>query len=248
MTRFGSPERCAVESRPIARDRPRAATAATWTRRAAAVLTAWTLLGSGCSLLPTAPAEDVALHLLDARPAVPTAARREQVLAVSPPRAAAGADSVAIAYLQKAHALEHYATHRWADTPARMLAPLLARALDDTGTFRSVVQAGSGIQADLRLDTEIVQLRQSFLGKPSRIEFTLRAQLVDVPGRRVLAARYVEVVQDAPSDDAAGGVAAANTAVERALAEVAAFCIEAAVEVRPRAPSAPSSAGSAARP
>ena len=129
--------------------------------------------------------------------------------------------------------LDHYATHRWADAPARMLGQLLTRTLEDTGGFRAVVHAGSGLQADLRLDTEIVLLRQSFLTPPSRAEFTLRAQLVDVAGRRVLATRYVEAVQEALSDDAPGGVAAANTTVARALAQVAPFCVEASAEARP---------------
>ena len=87
------------------------------------------------------------------------------------------------------------------------------------------------MQAELRLDTEIVLLRQTFLTRPSRVEFTLRAQLVDVPGRRVLATRYVEAVQEAPSDDAPGGVAAANVAVSRALAQVAAFCVDASADM-----------------
>jgi cholesterol transport system auxiliary component len=199
---------------------------------------AWSLLGSGCSLVPQAPADPTSLHLLDARPAVATTARRDHVLAVSPPRAAPGFDSAAMAYVQKAHSLDHYATHRWADTPARMLGPLLIRTLEHTGSFRAVVQAGSGLQADLRLDTEIVLLRQSFLARPSRVEFTLRAQLLDVPGRRVLATRYVEAAQQAPSDDAPGSVAATNAAVARALAQVAAFCVDASAEPRPGTPSA----------
>jgi cholesterol transport system auxiliary component len=203
--------------------------------RRVVILTMWPLLVTGCSLWQPAPADEAALHLLDARPAVATTVRRELVLAVSPPRAAPGSDSPAMAYVQRAHALDHYATHRWADTPARMLGPLLTRTLEDTGSFRAVVQAGSGLPPDLRLDTEIVLLRQSFLARPSRVEFTLRAQLVDVPGRRVLATRYIEVAQDAPSDDAPGGVAAANAAVAAALAQVAALCVEASAELRPRA-------------
>lgn len=228
--------------------KPRRAASARPMRRAAIVVAAWSLLGSACSLAPTAPADEVSLHLLDVRPAVATTARREQVLAISPPRAAPGVDSAAMAYVQQAHALDHYATHRWADTPARMLDPLLTRTLEDTGSFRAVVQASGGVQADLRLDTEIVQLRQSFLTRPSRVEFTLRTQLVDVPGRRVLATRYVEAVQEAPSDDAAGGVIAANAAVGRALAQVAAFCVDASAELRPRATPAPSAVGPAVRP
>ena len=237
----------AIDPKPPASARPHVATLARRTRRAA-VVAAWSLLGSGCSLVQPAPADATSLHLLEARPEVATTARRDHVLAVSPPRAAPGFDSVAMVYVQKEHALDHFATHRWADTPARMLGQLLTRTLEDTGSFRAVVPAGSGLQADVRLDTEIVLLRQSFLAKPSRVEFTLRAQLVDVPGRRVLATRYVEATQEAPSDDAPGGVVAANAAVARALAQVAAFCVDASAEPRARATSAQSVVGPAARP
>jgi cholesterol transport system auxiliary component len=201
-------------------------------RRAGMLLTMCPLLLAGCGLWPQPAADEAALHVLEGRPAVVVAQpRRELVLAVSAPRAAPGYDSAAMVYVQRAHALDHYATHRWADTPARMLGPLLMRALEDARGFRAVVQAGSGVQADLRLDTEIVRLRQSFLTRPSRVDFTLRVQLVDVPGRRVLATRYLEAAQDAPSDDAPGGVTAANVATARALALAAAFCTEAPGEL-----------------
>jgi cholesterol transport system auxiliary component len=195
------------------------------------------LLVTGCSLWPPAPVDDTVRHLLEARPTVATPAKRDLVLSVSPAHAAPGYDSTAMAYVQKTHALDHYATHRWADTPARMLGQLLTRTLEDTGSFSAVVQGPTGLPADLQLDTEIVHLRQSFLTKPSRVELTLRTQLVDVPARRVLATRYIEVVEDAPSDDAAGGVAAANVAVARALAQVAAFCVDASAGLPPRTPS-----------
>jgi cholesterol transport system auxiliary component len=200
--------------------------------RRANIMAIVALLAAGCSMLQPAPADDPALHLLDARPMVAGAAQRDRVLAISTVRATPGFDSAAMVYVQKAHALDHYAMHRWADTPARMLGQLLLRTLEDSGSFRAVVQAPSALPADLRLDTEIVQLRQSFLAKPSRVELTLRAQLIDVAARRVLATRYIEVTQDAPSDDAAGGVAAANDAVARALAQVAAFCVDASADLR----------------
>jgi cholesterol transport system auxiliary component len=198
-----------------------------------AITTIGALLAAGCSVLQPAPADATALHLLDARPVVAAASQRDRVLAISAPRAAPGFDSTAMVYAQQAHALDRYATHRWADTPARMLGQLLMRTLEDSGGFRAVVQAPTPLPADLRLDTEIVQLRQSFLVKPSRVELTLRVQLVDVTGRRVLAARYIEVTQDAASDDATGGVAAANGAVARALAQVASFCVDASTGLRP---------------
>ena len=206
-------------------------------------------LGGGCGgLLPTAPADDVLLHLLDARPAVATTVRRDQVLAISPPRGAPGVDSAAMTYVQKAHVLDHYATHRWVDAPARMLDPLLTRALEDTGSFRAVVPERGGVRGDLRLDTEIVHLRHSFLVLPSRVELTLRAQLVDVAGGRVLAARYFEIVQEVPSPNAEGGVAAANAAVERALVQLTDFCVEAAAAFKPAATSVRNAADPTARP
>jgi cholesterol transport system auxiliary component len=194
------------------------------------------LLATACSLWQPAPVDETVRHVLDARPAVAMLAKRDLVLSVSPPRAAPGYDSTAMAYVQKPHALDHYATHRWADTPARMLGPLLTRTLEDTGSFRAVVQGPAGLPADLQLDTEIVHLRQSFLAKPSRVEFTLRMQLFDVSDRRVLATRYIEVVEEASSDDAAGGVVAANAAIARALAQVAAVCVDASAGLRPRTP------------
>jgi ABC-type uncharacterized transport system auxiliary subunit len=124
--------------------RPQVVTLARRTRRAV-VMFGWSLLGSACSLMPPAPADSTSLHLLDARPAVATTARRDYVLAVSAPRAAPGFDSAAMAYVQKAHTVDYFATHRWADTPARMLDQLLTRTMEDTGSFRAVVSAGSGL-------------------------------------------------------------------------------------------------------
>jgi len=60
---------------------------------------------------------------------------------------------------------------------------------------------------------------------PSRAELTLRAQLTDLRGKRVVASKVIEEVESAPSEDAAGGVAAANEALQRALEQVAEFCV-----------------------
>ena len=91
----------------------------------------------------------------------------------------------------------------------------------------------------LQIGDELLLLRQSFLVRPSRIELALRLQLVDLAARRVLATRYVEVDESAPSDDAPGGVVAANVALAGALAQAAAWCIEqtaAPLSARPAQP------------
>jgi cholesterol transport system auxiliary component len=197
-------------------------------RRRLCCLAITSLALPACSLVPQGAADEPTLHLLDVRATVAPAARRDLVLALGAPRSAAGYESAAMLYLQRAHALERYATHRWADAPARLLRPLLLRALDDGAAFRAVVTVDSGAPAALRLDTELLRLQQSFLVRPSRVELVLRAQLVDTVSRRVLATRSFEVNESAPTEDAAGGVVAANAAVAALLAQLTPWCAEAA--------------------
>ena len=189
-------------------------------------------LAAGCTALPAPKVEDPVLHVLDAKPAIARAqATRDLVLEVSVPRAAPGFDTAALLYVQKPYVLDAFATHRWADAPARMIGPPLTRALEQTGYFRAVVPAPAGVPADLRLDTELVRLQQNFTSRPSRVELSLRFRLLDLRGRRVVASRVVDVDVVAPSDDPDGGVLAANAALANALAQAAAFAVAAAADV-----------------
>ncbi|HUN69993.1 MAG TPA: ABC-type transport auxiliary lipoprotein family protein [Burkholderiales bacterium] len=156
--------------------------------------------------------------------AAPRRPKRDVVLEVSAPRARPGFDTPLMAYTQRPNALEYFARNRWADTPARMLAPLLAQALERSGGFSAVVQAPSIAAADLRLDTELVRLQQDFGARPSRILFSLRAQLIDAATRRVLATAEFDETEAATSDDPYGGVTAANRALGRLLERLAEFC------------------------
>ena len=185
-----------------------------------------TMLAAGCAALQPPRLESPTIYLLDARPAAAgEPAKRDLVLAASPPRSRPGFDTAQIVYVRQPHELEYYAKHRWADTPAHMLAPLVAQALEQAGSFRAVVQAPNSIPADLRLDTELIRLQHDFGTLPSRVQLTLRVQLVDVSGKKVLAATVIDEIESAASDDAYGGVIAANRALARALGRLIDFCI-----------------------
>lgn len=147
-------------------------------------------------------------------------------LVVAPPTAAPGFDGPRIVYVKRSDELEVFAHSEWVDTPARMLTPLLVRALERSGAFASVAEARSAGAAALRLDAEIVRLQQEFTAHPSRVRLTVRVQLTELASRRVLGTREVEAVEVAPSDDPYGGVVAANRAVRRVLEDVVAFCGE----------------------
>jgi cholesterol transport system auxiliary component len=130
-----------------------------------------------------------------------------------------------MAYLRQPLELEYFATQRWADTPARMLKPLLAQALEPV--FSAVVPTPGILPANLRLDTELIRLQQNFTTKPSRIQLTLRAQLIDMKDKRVIAVKLFDESENTDSDNAYGGVIAANRALQRLLDQLTEFCINA---------------------
>jgi cholesterol transport system auxiliary component len=191
------------------------------------------VLACGCEALKPAVAPHPKTYsLADARasaPLVQHTAMAALTLIVNPPHAAAGFDSEHMIYVRQASQFEYFAHNQWVDTPARMLAPLIVAAIEQTGAFRAVVQMPSTAAGDMRLDTEILRLQHEFLAAPSRVRFALRAYLVDTATRRVLASREFEAVASAPGEDPYGGVVAATQAVRKVLEELAAFCAEAAL-------------------
>ena len=152
----------------------------------------------------------------------PTAARVPTLL-INPPHAAAGFDSPRIIYLREPHKLEYFALSQWVEPPARMLGPLLAAAIEKTGAFRAVVLMPGAAAGELRLDTDIIRLQHEFLTSPSQVRLTLRATLVDDKTRRVLAWQEFDAVEPASSEDAYGGVLAANRAVQKVVNQLASF-------------------------
>ena len=183
---------------------------------------------AACSVLRTAPTPPATFYALDNLPSALRAPAPVDAptLLINPPRAAAGFDSQRIIYLREPHRLDYFAHSEWVDPPPRMLGPLLVAALQNTGAFHAVVLMPSTATGQVRLDTEILRLQHEFLGHPSRARFTLRATLVDDKTRRVLGWREFDQSVAATGDDPAGGVAAANRAVQAVLQEVADFCVE----------------------
>lgn len=176
------------------------------------------------------PTHDDAFADLKGRVASPSSA---QVLLVDTPRAAAGYNSTRMVYVRQPLTQEAFTRSMWVDTPARMLAPLLVGHLQQSGMFRAVLQAPSGAQADLRLDTTVLRLQQDFLALPSRVHVEWQLSLMDNKTRQVLASHRIQVTRLAPSDDAVGGAWAANAATQEALRQTTDFVQSAMVAVHP---------------
>lgn len=143
------------------------------------------------------------------------------VLLLSTPQAEAGFDTPRMVYLTRAHEVGYYATNQWAETPVRMIGTLLVQSLEKSGLWRVVVSMPSSVHGDHRLDTQGLTLQQEFLQRPSQVRVGFRLQLVELREQVVVGTRRFEVVENAPTDDAYGGVLAANRAVATLLEQVA---------------------------
>lgn len=189
------------------------------------------LLVAGCGTFSQTSATNPTYYSLDSARSQPGALRRTAApstsaptMIVNPSHAASGFDSQRIIYVRTPHKLEYFAHSEWIDTPARMLAPLIVTAVERTGAFSAVVSTPSAATGELRLDTEIVRLQHEFGSRPSRVRFTLRTYVVDNATRRVIAWREFDESVGAESDTPAGGVVAANQAVQAVLEHLAIFC------------------------
>jgi cholesterol transport system auxiliary component len=191
----------------------------------------YAILLTGCTGLQAPKVDTPHIYMLDARASVDKQqTKRDLVLAVSMPRARPGFDTPQMAYLRKPHELNYFVVNQWADTPARMLDSLLVQTLEQSMSFRAVVHAASVVPANVRLDTELIRLQQDFSTQPSKVQLTLRAQLIDVTGKRVLAVKVFDDSENAASDDAYGGVVAANLMLQRVLSQLADFCVNESVD------------------
>lgn len=149
----------------------------------------------------------------------PSAERnRGAVLLITQPRAQAGFDSARMAYLLRPYEVNYYAYNQWADTPARLLHRIMVESLDKSGLWSAVLQTPSAIPAHYRLDCDNLILEQQFFSRPSRVRLVLRAQIVETKTQTILASRYFEFFENTASDDAYGGVEAANHAAAKLIA------------------------------
>lgn len=182
---------------------------------------------SGCSSSP------INTYVLDVSPAPPsTVTPGKETILVGTPKAEPGFDTPLIAYRQRPYGLDYFVNSRWVDTPAQMLHRLIVDTLEGTNGFAAVLALPTPVEGDLRLETTIIRLQQDFTQKPSQVRLVLQATLVDINNNRLLGSRFFEATQAAPSEDAYGGVQAANIALRDVLTELQSFVLDTTVNQR----------------
>lgn len=146
-------------------------------------------------------------------------------LLISQPEAVGGYQSEQIFYTKKPYELEAFAHNVWISTPANMLFPLMMQSLQNSGYFYAVTTTPYADKADYRLDTQLIELQQNFLVKPSQIQLIVKVVLTHMNDNRVIASQIISQRVTCPQDTPYGGVVAANQAVKGFTANLSNFVI-----------------------
>ncbi|KTD12964.1 ABC-type transport auxiliary lipoprotein family protein [Legionella jamestowniensis] len=144
---------------------------------------------------------------------------------VNVPDAMAGYQGEEMLYTVKAYELTPFVHSAWIDQPAEMLLPLIVQSLQRSGYFHVVASSpGAGV-TEYRIDTQLIELQQNFLTKPSTLHFVVKSVLVRVEDNHVIASRIFSHVVPCPADTPYGGVLAANQATHLFTAALTNFVI-----------------------
>jgi cholesterol transport system auxiliary component len=128
-----------------------------------------------------------------------------------------------MAYSTEPKRLDYFAYHEWAAPPATMLKSLMERQLDASGMFRFVIADLPGIQADLRLDLNLLLLQQNFDNGSSSVQLAIKVTLAEPGTRSLVASETFDYEEIAPGADAESGVDAANRATGQLLMDLQSF-------------------------
>ena len=189
----------------------------------------------GCALFSAAQVDTQTFMLDPPAPDIgPATHCTAETLLVFPPQAQATYDTTQMAYTTEAHQIAFFSRHEWADTPSRMLLPLLVRALQDTHCFSAVVTPPYTGHYTHALRTDLVELVQDFTSQPPTLRLVLRVQLGDDVAGRVIASKELVLSEPLSQGTPEAGVAAANRAAGRALQDAVMFVLTATSSARYR--------------
>ena len=154
-----------------------------------------------------------------------TASHKRHSLLISQPDAIAGYQTEQMIYTDKPFELSNFAHSAWISSPANMLYPLITQSLRHSNYFYAVASGPDADKTDYRLDTQLIELQQNFLTKPSSVELVANVVLTHIEDNRIVASRIISERVTCSEDTPYGGVVAANRAAYAFTARLSHFVI-----------------------
>ncbi len=198
------------------------------TKTARAVLAALCVVPmSGCTAL--APVDtDTRKYVLSSLPPEdqPGPPGQHMSLLILVPESNRVYDTTRMAYSTQAYQIAYFSQNEWAETPSRMMLPLMVAAISNTHHFEQVLAPPDFGRHSFALRSEIVDLKQDFTVEPPTLRFTMRFHLRRETDNEIVATREVSVRQAMHDRTPYAGVLAANEAAAKILRDLAAFVAE----------------------
>lgn len=180
---------------------------------------------SGCfSLAGNQNAPEIVTYVLeDTGHATPAATPNPRTLLVldTATNAFYNTDNIAFSRAPGTRGLYQYA--RWSDRPGKRFGDLLQARLEADRIFATVATTGSGVKGDWVLDTRLLALYHQASVAPGSVHVELRAEIVDLRSRTLVARKLFTQDVPAPAYNAAGAVAAFNIATGKLLDDIQAW-------------------------
>lgn len=144
---------------------------------------------------------------------------------VSMPDAMPGYQSNEMLYSDKMFEVKPFVHNAWIASPAHMLLPLIVQSLQRSNYFRVVAASPDFVKTDYRLNTQLIELHQNFLTKPSKINLLAKCTLSQTATNRVIFSKIIKQEISCAEESPYGGVIAANIATVKFTAKLTALII-----------------------
>ena len=142
-------------------------------------------------------------------------------LNVDMPSAGLALNTPKIALSRSPFALDYYARAVWIDRAPVMVQTLLAESFDNTRKIVSVTRQPSAPRADYSLVTELREFQAEYDGDgPPAVRVRIKARLVELPRRTIVAATSAERVERAEGADLDSIINAFDEALGRVMRRI----------------------------
>lgn len=108
----------------------------------------------------------------------------------------------------------------WVESPTRSLASIIANRLQAEEIFASVVREGSGTVGDIQLNSDLLDFYHDVSDRPGSVVVRLRAELIDLRKREIIASKIFESKAEATDYNAAGAADGFNKATAQLVSDL----------------------------
>lgn len=188
-------------------------------------ITVVTMVLSACSLMSPVKTDPATLYLLKTVPSVSKHKTHSMSLLITPMDSSSTYNSAEMIYTMKPYRIGYFAKHRWVQPPAQMLQPLVVESFQRSHFFHAIGSGSVVGHYDYVLNTQLLEMQQSFTEDSSYVHIVLRAQLVNFTTGKIMGSWTFRATEPATEYGPVGGVMALNAASAQVIRQLTLTCI-----------------------